>query len=105
MRWEFAMPLEMARVMAGECTKLAQQLDQRAAGLESGKCRHFTNGADDTLAYAAELRHSARNIQATLMAFERLQAKEELKAVTSGSGTSPSDKPAPGRSPGRSALS
>lgn len=73
------MPLELAREMAKEYRRLADAMHAEADALESGKCRYIAENVDVSATRAAELRHRARNIETFVIAFERINAREELK--------------------------
>lgn len=75
----FRMPLELAREMAKEYRRLADDMHAEADALESGKCRYITDNLDVSVSRAADLRHRARNIETFVIAFERISAREELK--------------------------
>lgn len=73
------MPLELAREMAKEYRRLADAMHAEADALEAGQCRYITDDVDVSATRAADLRHRARNIETFVIAFERINAREELK--------------------------
>jgi hypothetical protein len=50
----------------------AQWLHDWAMGYETGLAQHHTAGVEDSQEMASRLRHRARNIEATINAYERL---------------------------------
>jgi hypothetical protein len=51
----------------------AKWLHDWADGYETGQAQHHTAGLDDSKEMASLLRHKARNIEATIIAYERLK--------------------------------
>jgi hypothetical protein len=73
-----AMPLELAREMAKQYRISADWMLEQAAALDDGRAQHFQDGKDISKELAADLRHRAHNIEATVIGFERICAREEL---------------------------
>jgi len=75
-----AMPMELAREMAKHSQSLAEWLIQQAKALESGESHFYQHDTDVSSDLAADLRHRANNIEALLIGFEHIAARDELKA-------------------------
>ena len=73
------MALELAREMARHSRSLAEWLIQQAKALESGESHFYQHDTDVSSELAADLRHRANNIQALLIGFEHIAARDELR--------------------------
>jgi hypothetical protein len=75
-----SVPLEMAREMAKHYRTLSEWMVQHAEALETGEASFHRGTEDASRELAEDLRHRANNIEALLMGFERIAARETAKS-------------------------
>jgi hypothetical protein len=62
----------MAREMAAHYRQMIVWLDSQAADYEAGNTKNFRGDQEESAILAKELRHRARNLEAIVAAYERL---------------------------------
>jgi hypothetical protein len=68
------MPLNMAKAMADCLKQAATWLEEEARLHKTGEVVRVRDGRDESGAYAEELIHRARNLEAAAQAFERVMS-------------------------------
>jgi hypothetical protein len=70
------MPLTLATAMADCLRQAAKALEDEAKLLQSGEVVRLRGGKDQSKIFAEDLLHRARNMEASIMAFERVMDRK-----------------------------